>query len=144
MLSITQDNSIEPQGQDCWRLRVERELGGASATGEVLLRGPKPSPSDDLPHKALAGSRAWLSLAEARFDADDIEGAIACAQNGLDELGASYTTPSVTDDTSLLLLMAKDQIKQGRAEAGAKRLLKVLRERIGLYEGLHEATLAGT
>jgi len=143
-VSITQEISIEPQGHDCWRILVARELGGASATGEVLVKGSKPSASGDVPHKALAGSRAWLALGDARLNANDSEGAIACAQNGLAELGENYASSTVTDDTSLSLLLAEDQIKQGRSEAGARRLLNVLRERIGLYEELHEATLAGT
>jgi hypothetical protein len=137
----TSNISIEPQGEGRWRIRAVRELGGASAEGEVVVKGSKSSVLVEVPHEVLAGSKAWLSLGEARFDEGDLDGTITCVRKGLDELGDSYRSREVTDDSSLSILMAEDKIQQGRADSGARQLLDALRGRIDQYERLHKETI---
>jgi hypothetical protein len=104
---------------------------------------PEPQAAQDSEggDEVLSSSRTCLSRGEARLDENDTDGAIDCAYKGLGDLGDSYRPPLVKDDTGLKVLMAEAQIREGQPEAGARNLLKVLKERIGLYERLHKETL---
>ena len=104
-------------------------------------QSPQPAQEREGGDAVLISCRAWLSQGEARLDENDTEGAIECAYKGLNDLGDSYRPTLVKDDTGLKLLMAEAQIREGQPEAGARNLLKVLKERIGQYERLHESTI---
>ena len=71
----------------------------------------------------------------------DIDGAIFCIQQGLEELGDSYSNSEIIpikDDTDLKLAKAEDLLRQGRTEDGARMMLRVLQTRIALYVDLHK------
>jgi hypothetical protein len=119
-------------------IRAVRELDDDCATGEVTVRAAE---SSGAKHDSLAGARAWAAMAETRLKRDDFTGATLCVQSGLEELGNSYRSPDVIDDTSLAIMKAKDLIKRGRHEEGAKRMLRVLKERLKLYLEAHGAAL---
>jgi hypothetical protein len=107
----------------------------------VLKLAAQPG-ANDAPHAALAGSRAYLALGRAQLAADKPSGAVECAQAGLAELGPNYVAPTAMDDTDLKVLAAEDLVGAGQVADGASTLLRVLEERISLYEQLHASELA--
>ncbi len=119
------------------RLTAERAHEGHRASATVLVRHSDSPPGGTSPHLKLAGSRAWLALSSQRAAAQDWSGAVACAQAGLDELGRSYVSRGVYDDSDLKLGVAQDQLKRGDAQNAAGVLLDVLTARIALYVKLH-------
>ncbi len=82
-----------------------------------------------------------LVLGEKKLAAQDVEGAILCAQAGLDELGTDYTSPQTIDDTDLKIRLAQRRIKEGHARDGASVLLNMLKIRQDLYLKHHAVTL---
>jgi hypothetical protein len=107
----------------------------------VLKQAAQPG-ANDAPHTALAGSKAYLALGRAQLAADKPSGAVECAKAGLAELGPNYIAPTAMDDTDLKVLAAEDLVGAGQVADGATTLLRVLEERIGLYEQLHASELA--
>ena len=126
---------------DTLRLTAERAHEGHRASATVLVRHSDSPAGGTSPHLKLAGSRAWLALSSQRAAAQDWSGAIACAQAGLDELGRSYATRGVYDDSDLKLGVAQDQLKRGDAQNAAGILLDILAARIALYVKLHADTI---
>jgi len=138
------DIIITQVSNDKWLIRVERKRNGHIASGQaVVIQGPAPQ-TDNPPHLAFAGARAWLALAQARQAADDNEGAIANARAGVDELGRLYYSSSlrVKDDTSLHVDLAEELVEQGRHAEAARRLVQALETRLHMYAQLHADTLA--
>ena len=134
---------VTPVSKNQWRIRAERLRQGHSASGEaVVIQNTAPTVAD-APHAALAGARAWLALAQAREAANDIEGALACAQAGLAELGDAYYSESQTtkDDTPLNLALAEDLLERGKPPEALHALLLTLESRLDLYVQLHADTL---
>lgn len=119
-------------------VRAERRIGVHAATGEARLQagGAAIDPSRP-PHAGLAGARAWLSLGQARMAAGSFAEAMAAARAGLDELGTDYAAPGVKDDTRLKLDAAEERREEGRLDAAARVMLRVLEARIELYPGAH-------
>lgn len=118
---------------DTQRLTAERAHEGHRASATVLVRHSDSPAGRTSPHLKLAGSRAWLALGSQRAAAQDWSAAVACAQAGLDELGRSYATRGVYDDSDLKLGVAQDQLKRGDAQNAAGVLLDILAARIALY-----------
>ncbi|MEW5857474.1 MAG: hypothetical protein AB1861_08840 [Cyanobacteriota bacterium] len=133
--------TIEAKGANQWLIQVERHYQGESGIGKVVVKQETPPNQENPPHVAFAGSKAWLMLGESRLLVKDVEGAISCAQAGLDELGQDYASPLVTDDTQMKLLAAKERIQEGHAEDGARIMLRMLKTRTELYAELHESTI---
>src|SRR5262245_60525726 len=97
-----------------WLIRAEREHGGRSAAGQVVVtQHDAPQPGDS-PHVPFAGARAWLDLARQQLAAGEADGAITDARSGLEELGKHYSSASKTmkDDTTLHIAVAEDLIEQ--------------------------------
>jgi hypothetical protein len=109
-------------------LRVERD----GAAGEVTVREGSAQA-----HEALAGARAWLALGRRRLEAGEAGPAYAAALSGIEELGDSYWTPDVIDDTSLKLAAAEDRPEPDAAEVA----LRVLEIRAGIYLQAHPEVL---
>ncbi len=129
---------------DGWLIRAQRSLGGQSATFEVIVRGAGEAPAPDSPHRAFAGARAWLALAEARRGAGDAQTALDAARAGLAELGQTYYARSlgVTDDTSLHIALAEEMVKRGKLPDAARRMVQALEDRLRLYARLHSEAIA--
>ena len=129
----TSKETKEKKERDCPTQSVTRSHKGKSASAKVDLKGG----ADGSAHIGLAGSRAWLELGEQMLDDGEYEGAIECAQKGLDELGGDYAEPGTDDDTDQKLAAARERIAQGHKADGAKMMLRMLRTRTNLYSDLH-------
>src|SRR5947209_4736475 len=81
----------------------------------------------------LEASRSWLAQGEERLAANDFEGAISFARQGLSVLGEDYASHDVVDDTYLKIAAADEQIENGHLENGASTLLRMLKTRTDLY-----------
>ncbi len=130
---------------DGWLIRAERAQGGHSATFQVLVRGAGDAPALDSPHRAFAGARAWLALAQERLAAGDAQAALDAARAGLAELGQSYYSRSlgVTDDTSLHIALAEEMVMGGKLPDAARRMVQALNDRLQLYARLHADAIGG-
>lgn len=127
---------------DLRRLTESRTHEGHNAEGLVVLREPAPPDVGASPHRKLAGSRAWLTLGEQRFAAEDWKGALACAQAGLAELGSKYASRRALDHTDMKLYIAREQLKSGNLEAAAEIMLRQLKIRTNYYADLHTDEIA--
>lgn len=123
----------EKEDKDHPTQRVTRSHKGKSASVDAAGKGSE----DGSAHAGYSGSRAWLALGEQMLDEGDYNGAIECAQKGLDELGDDYAGPEVDDDTDLKLAAARERIAQGHAADGAKVMLRTLKTRTNLYSDSH-------
>jgi len=135
MTEHTRMTSIDTASGQRWQLIVTRSEAGQSADGFVVLYA---APDGDSPHARLAGARAWSALGASRLATGDAEGAIRCADAGLEELGEQYRPPGVKDSTTLKIAAARERIEQGAAQDGASVLLDMLRVRSGLYLSRHQ------
>ena len=112
-------------------------LSSESTTRTIVIR--QELISSQLPHLTLAGSRAWLALAQLWLAANDYEGAITCAKAGLEELGDDdYASPKVYDDTKMKLWLAQERIQEGHLADGADMMLRILHTRLNLYAQQHQ------
>jgi hypothetical protein len=128
---------------DKWLIRVERERGENSASGQVILVQDTAPTAEGAPHLSLAGARAWLALAQARQSHNDIDSAIASARAGIEELGRhNYSPLRVKEDTSLRINMADDLIERGHLPEAARMLIDSLETRIKLYVRLYSNSIA--
>jgi hypothetical protein len=136
--------TITSVSDDKWLIRAERERAGQSASGQVVVTQSGPPDAGDSPHVPFAGARAWLDLTRQRLAAGEVEGAIADARAGLEELGQHYKSAStnVKDDTSLHIAVAEDLIEQGRKDEAARRLLQTLEIRLQLFSQLYADAIA--
>jgi hypothetical protein len=124
------------------RIVVERTHRGLFATGAVLLRqAPTPDGSSEL-HMALAGSRAWLDLAEQCYGMREWECAVACSYAGIEELGQEYAARVAIEDSELYLGYAKEQLQKGNNHSAATMMLRILSSRVQMYAKLHADTIA--
>jgi hypothetical protein len=114
-------------------VRAERD----GATGEVIVRDGASAQE----HEALAGARAWLALGRQRLDAGEAEEALAAARSGITELGRSYRSPAVIDDTKLKLAAADEREEEGELQDTATVALRVLETRTRLYLTAHPDVL---
>lgn len=137
------DNSITPMGDGKWLVQTERKRNGHTATAQVLVQNTA-APADTSTHAGLAGARAWLTLAQGRYAANDYGPAIECARAGVSELGSRYSSVAleVTEDTSLRIDMAEDLLEHSRPAEAARMLIDALETRLGLYIKLHAKTIA--
>jgi hypothetical protein len=134
--------TVEDAGPQRWRIRVERQMQQASATGEVVVR-QEDKPDDAAPPLLeLAAGRAWLALAQQQVIAGHAATAISAARAGLDEVGSAYKPLTAKDDTTLKVLAAEDGIQQGHEQEGADALIEVLRQRLESYAEQHTASVA--
>jgi hypothetical protein len=131
----------ETKNANTWLVRVERDFGGESAIGEILVKQETAPNPENFPHIKLAGSRAWLALGKSKLANKDTQAAISCAQAGIDELGTKYTSPLTNDDTGMKLFVAEDRIEEGFSEDGARIMLNMLEIRTQLYAELHKITI---
>jgi hypothetical protein len=108
------------------------------------VRGAGEAPAPDSPHRAFAGARAWLALAESRREAGDAQTALDAARAGLAELGRTYYARSlgVTDDTSLHIALAEEMVKRGKLPDAVRRMLQALGDRLQLYTRLHAEAIS--
>ena len=138
------DTTISSVSNNKWLIRVERKLNGHSASGQVVVIQNSEPQAGNPPHVVFVGARAWLALAQARREADDVEGAIASARAGIEELGRRYYSTSlrVKDDTSLHIDLAEELIEQGRQAEAARTLIQALETRLQMYAQLHADTIA--
>jgi hypothetical protein len=119
------------------RLVVERSCVGQSGSRSLLLRHAWRDDATAAPHVKLAGSRALLEVGEQRAAIRDWDGAFACAQAGLQELGTGYASPAVVDDTTLKLSGAEGRLRSGHTEDAATTMLRILTTRTQLYVEHH-------
>jgi len=98
----------------------------------------KSFPSKQSSHLPLAPSQDWLALGKAKLATKDVEGAIACAQAGLEELGSAYLVPLIRDDTEIKLLLAEERLQEGHLEDGVQMMLRILESRLLLYAALRK------
>lgn len=110
-------------------VRADRD----GATGEATVRDGASAEE----HKGLAGARAWLALGRQKLDAGEAAEALAAARSGIDELGRSYSTSAVIDDTSLKLAAADEREEDGELEHAATIALRVLETRTRIYLTAH-------
>ena len=75
-----------------------------------------------------------LPLGQVWLAANEAEAAIICAKAGLEELGDDYATGFVEDDSDLKLILAEERIQLGHLSDGAAMMLRVLENRLLLYE----------
>jgi hypothetical protein len=137
------DPIIEKLSHANWLIRVERKHNDESASGQVVVVQESEPAVENSPYIPLAGSRAWLALAKTFHEGDDLEGALASARAGVEELGEhSYASLGVREDTSLHIELAEELADEGRAEEAASRLIGALESRVELYVRLHGATIA--
>ena len=113
-------------------------LNSESTTSTVVIRQETRSNQVKPPHVALAGSKVWLALGQVWLAANEPDASIICAKAGLEELGDEYATPFVEDDTDLKLILAEERIQEGHLSDGAKMMLRVLENRLLLYEEYKE------
>ena len=92
----------------------------------------KKGKSTSSPRKRTPARQSWLERGEKSLEEGDTEAAIKCAESGLAELGDDYADPGVEDDTGLKLHAARDLIERGRAEDGARLMLRMLKTREAL------------
>jgi len=71
---------------------------------------------------------------EAQLAAGRFSVALDSCRTGLKELGDSYVTSEVEDDTGMKLIAADLQFKEGRIENAAVVTCRILKERFGLWE----------
>lgn len=133
--------SVEDRGDGECVVRVEREWAGERAVGTAVVRGTGADDPAAAAHAALAESRAWLELGRRKLEAGEPREAVRCAEQGLEALGDEYAPPGVEDDTQLKLLAAQEQLRQGRDEAGARVMLRMLEERTTLYARRHSGEI---
>ena len=124
-----------------WVVAVQRNLGGASAVGRAALSDAEPD-ADDPPHQHAAAAQAWLSVGRQLIDAGEAEQALAAADAGLEELGSEYAPLEAADSTTLKIYAAKDMARSGRIEDAAATTLRMLEERLGLYQQRYAVTLS--
>lgn len=124
--------SIQSRMYEEWRVQVENRSNSESAIDTVILR-QKTRSSKQSSHLPLAPSQDWLALGKAKLATKDVEGAIACAQAGLEELGSAYMVPLIRDDTEIKLLVAEERLQEGHLEDGAQMMLRILESRLLLY-----------
>lgn len=113
-------------------------MNSKSTTSTVIIRQEAIANQVKLPQLVLPASRVWLTLGQVWLAANEIEGAIICAKAGLEEVGDDYATFFVEDDTELKLLLAKKRIEKGHLKDGANMMLRVLQNRLLLYEKRHQ------
>jgi hypothetical protein len=101
--------------------------------GAVVLSGSALIGDVDPAYFRLAGSRAWLALSDEMFASGDARAAIACAGEGLAELGGDYSLPGMRDDTEQKLAAAGDLIRGGCVDDGARLMQRMLMARIEMY-----------
>ena len=107
-----------------------RELAGRHAEGRCRAT------SGD--HRALAGARAWEQLATAFASDGQHDAAVTAARRGIEELGDSYFSEVVIDDTDLKLFAADERLEAGALADGAEGLRRVLSSRLEQYVAAHE------
>jgi hypothetical protein len=90
----------------------------------------------------LAAARARLAAGQESLAAGKAAEAVACARQGLDELGDDYAPPAAVDDTVLKLAAAEDLLAAGRADHAASTMLRMLEARARLYAEKHQDTVA--
>ena len=138
------NTTIETRALRESQVQVECRLNRKSTTSTVIIRQEPIADQVKLPHLVLAASRVWLALGKVWLAANEIEGAIICAKAGLEEVGDDYASYLVEDDTELKLLLAEKQIEKGHLKdkqalrAGANMMLRVLENRLLLYEKRHQ------
>lgn len=136
MAEPAQAPAMSEQADGRWLVEVVRTHGELSATGAVTFRAiSAPDPAAP-PHAGAGGARAWLALGEQLADGSPAE-AVACAEKGLEELGADYADRTVRDDTSMKIALARSMAADQPADAAAT-LLRMLSERLEMYQELHE------
>lgn len=123
------------------RITVERSYRAQVASGAIVLaQAPQPDEGPS-PHLKLAGSRAWLALAEKRAEQEDWAGAAACARAGLVELGLDSRSP-VAGERPSQPVGADDGLGAGRVRSGALLLMRNLRIRTEYYRQVHADVIA--
>lgn len=111
---------------------VHRSHAGKTAPGAIRVHRATRDSIRSSPHLHFAGARAWQALAsmpelpaEARYIA---------ARNGVDELGDRYRVRKIIDDTSSMLLLAREEAKEPTMlDKAAERVRHVLASRLRLY-----------
>lgn len=137
------DPIIEALAQSNWLIRVERQHGGETASGQVVVVKASKPEVEDSPFIPLAAGRAWLALAQSFQEGNDDENALASARAGIEELGEhNYRELGVREDTSLHIDLAEEHAEQGKTADAATRLTGALETRVGLYVRLHADTIA--
>ena len=116
------------------RVQVECRLNSESTTRTVLIRQETVPNQAKPPHVTFASSKVWLALGQVWLAANEAEAAIICAKAGLEELGDDYATGFVEDDSDLKLILAEERIQLGHLSDGAAMMLRVLENRLLLYE----------
>ncbi|MGB0384550.1 MAG: hypothetical protein ACPGWR_06970 [Ardenticatenaceae bacterium] len=129
--------SMQSRLYEEWRVQVENRSNSDSAIDPLILR-QKMMSSNQPPHLSLAPSQDWLALGKAKLATKDVEGAIACAQAGLEELGSAYLVPLIRDDTEIKLLLAEERLQEGHLEDAAQMMLRILESRLLLYATLRK------
>ena len=114
-------------------VEVTRTWGRRTARAQVVYRlAPGEDPSEPL-HAAAAGARAWFALGLTALDIGASRDALACALEGLEELGDDYATPDDEDDTGIRIAGARAEADADRPRRAARGALKALSWRLSLY-----------
>lgn len=114
-------------------VKVERTHEGITVTG--TLSAP---PGED--HELAAAGQAWLGVANELLAQGKADAAYAAATSGVEELGTSYRSGPVRDDTGMKLAAAKAQLAAGEVQAAAEVAIEQLGARLALYEKTHGVT----
>ncbi|MBW1880820.1 MAG: hypothetical protein JRI25_08695 [Deltaproteobacteria bacterium] len=109
-----------------FEIQETRTHDGTSHTGMVRAT------VDEVEVRRLAGARAWQALAKAFLEKEDWEAALACAQQGVDELGRDYAPPSVRDDTRMKMRAVDERLEAGRPDHAALTLTGILEARVAM------------
>lgn len=132
VVTIDDDLVIRTLAHASVEVIVHRSHAGHTAPGAIRVHRTTLDAVRTSPHLRFAGARAWQALAsmpelsaEARYGA---------ARNGVDELGDRYRVGKIVDDTSSLLLLAREEAKDATTlDKAAERVRRVLASRLRLY-----------
>ncbi len=115
-------------------VKVERSHEGVTVAGSLTA----PAGED---HEAAAAGQAWLAVATELTVQGKHEAAYTAATSGVEELGTSYRSGPIRDDTGMKLAAAASQLAAGEVQAAAEVAIEQLGARLTLYETTHGVTI---
>lgn len=102
-----------------------------------------PPLASDPPHQHAAAAMAELSRGRELLEDGRAEEALRAAQAGIDALGRDYAPRGTRDSTTLKIYAARELARAGRLEDAAATTLRMLAERLALYQQKHGVALGG-
>ena len=114
-------------------MRATVECRGRRAVGEIVLRPGWLGSCQAPTHAVLANARAILAAATQLLADGDLEGARACAEQGITMLGKQYRDTASIDETESTLIEARLQTRHGDVRGGTAALVYVLETRTLMY-----------